>query len=466
MKNRKMKTISVAALITLSGLGLAGCSVGALSPKVLGKEASAPNSKRDNSPFTLTFEFWGSNFEQKAQQGMADQFMKAFPNVTVKPVIAPSNFQTKINALMAAHQLPDMSYLGGPQAQVWGQEGHIVNMAPYVKKIPALQNWIPETYLHWAPNAYTTLSTLENMSLYYNPTLFRKAKLAYPPAVGDKAWSWPEFVHIAQELTLDNHGLHPYQKGFDPMHITQYGVNIPVTWDLGWYPYLRSAGGHIVNANGTKYTMDSPQAVTAFQDLHDLIWKYHVAPTPTVQSTMPASSIILQTGQYAMTMDGQWNLLDFAQTHLKFGIGVLPKIVTPAVDVFSGATVIYSSSKNIADDIKYLEYESNPLSDLVKEGLWMPVRKQYYTNPKLLNEWTDNAAHPAEYKTAVAAYILKYSVGDPANKIKNFIKIDPIIEQNLDLIWQNKKPVKEVLVSIGKQIQPMLSGIWPDNNQK
>lgn len=440
-----MATSVLAATVGLSGIG---------SMAIAGTQ---------NAPITMKFMFWGSNFEEQIQKQMATDYQKTHPNVTIDAEIAPTDFQTKLNAMMAAHQLPDMSYLGSDMALQWGSEGHVTNMAPWVKSNPGLANWLPQTYIHWTPDKFTTLSTLECMSLYYNPAMFKTAHMAPPPANAAHAWTWPQFVHAAQELTLDDHGLHPYQKGFDPSHIKQYGVNVPVSWDLGWYPYLISAGADITNAAVTKYTMDSPKAVQAFQDLHDLIWKYHVCPTPTVQKTLPASSVQLQTGQYAMVMDGQWMLLDYAGMHLKFGIGVLPKIGKPVVDVMSGASVVYTSTKYPKQAVDYITYEANPLSKLVTSGLWMPVKKEYYTNPKLVAEWTNNPAHPPEYKTAVVDYVLQDSVGDPANHIKDFSQIDPVIEQNLDEIWLNKKPVKQVLETIGKQIQPMLKGAWPNH---
>lgn len=450
MKKRLYSAAAAVTLVTLTGVS--GCGQG---------QASSGSNNAGGQDTTISFMFWGSNFEQKGQAQAVSDFEKQNPNITVKTSIIPSDYQTKLNTLMASNQLPDTSYLDEGQAAVWGSEGHILNMAPYVKKYKQLQGWIPETKIYWAPGKFTTMNTLETELLYYNPTLFKKAGLATPPTDPSKAWTWSQFVQVAQELTVDDHGLHPNQPGFDPNHIVQYGINMPIGGLTGWYPYLLSNGGEITNANGTKYEMNSPQAVQAFQDIHDLIYKYHVMPTPANQSTLPATNVLLQTNKFGMVMDGQWNLLSFAQSHIQVGVAALPKIAKPADYLFSGAGVIYSSTKHPDAAVKFDIFETNPLSSLVTGGLWMPVEKDYYSNPKLLDKWTNNAAHPAGYKTTVPDYVLNYDSGDPETIYKNWPKIDSVIEQKLSLIWDNKQPVQQVLNEIGKQVQPLLQGKWP-----
>lgn len=433
-----------------------------LSTLIVGCGSNSASSSNANDT-TLKFMFWGSPFEKKIQQQQAAEFSKKNPGVNVNVQIIPSNFKTKMNTLMASGNMPDMSYLGASHALIWGKQGHILNLAPYVKKDPKLQGWLPESHIYWAPGKFTNLSTLEMESLYYNPAIFKKANISPPPDSEKNAWTWPQFVKVAEKLTVDSNGKHPNDPGFDPKHIVQYGINLPIeNYIDAWYNFLLSAGGSITNSKGTMYTMNSPAAVDTFQKLHDLIWKYHVMPTPAQSKNLPGTDQALQTGKYAMIMDGQWMLLDFSQKHLKFGIGVLPKIKKPAVVLFSGAQPIYSSTKHPKEAIKFLEFETNPLSQLVQQGLWMPLQKKYYTDPKLVKKWAYNGAHPEpQYKNAVINTALNYGHEDPGNIIKNFSKIDNAIEQKLDLIWANKKPVKPVLNEIGKQVTPLLKGKYP-----
>lgn len=441
---------------------LSGCAVSANSDNASNSSSNTSQNGEasTSSQTTINFMFWGSNFEQQAQQQMARDFQKQNPSITVSTTIIPSDYQTKLNTLLAANQLPDTSYLDEGQAAVWGSEGHILNMAPYVAKYKQLQGWIPETKISWAPGKFTTMNTLETELLFYNPTLFKKAGVAVPPTDPGKAWTWSQFVAVAERLTVDDHGLHPNQKGFDPNHIVQYGVNIPIGGYTGWYPYLLSAGGDITNTKGTKYTMNSPQAVQTFQNLHDLIYKYHVMPSPADQSNLPADNVLLQTGKFGMVIDGQWNLLSFAQSHVNVGVAALPKIEKPADILFSGAGVIYSTTKHPDAAVKFDIFETNPLSPLVEGGLWMPVEEKYYSNKSLLNKWTNNSAHPSGYKTTVPDYVLHYDSGDPETIYKNWPQIDNVIEQKLSLIWDNKESVKSVLDQIGKQVQPLLQGKW------
>lgn len=450
---KKMKKMKGSILLVVSVL-----IIGVLMTGCTNVNSTAGNSNSNS----LSFMFWGSPFEKNIQIQQAQEFSKQ-NKVNVSAQIIPSDFQTKLNTLMASGNMPDMSYLGAGQALIWGQQGHILNLAPYEKKDPQLQGWLPESHVYWAPGKFTTLSTIEMETLYYNPSIFKKANIAPPPDNESNAWTWDQFVATAQALTVDKNGKHPNDPGFDPNHIVQYGVNMPIEDNYdGWYDYLLSSGGSITNAAGTKYTMNSPEAVRAFQDLHDLIWKYHVMPSPAQSKNLPGTDQALETGKYAMIMDGQWMLLDFNQQHIKFGIGVLPKIEQPANMLFSGAQPIYSNTKNPDAAVKFLEFEDQPTGQLVTNGLWMPLQQKYYTDPKLIKTWAYNSAHPEpQFKNAIIDSVINYGASDPGNILKNFPQIDNTIEQKLDLIWANQAPVKQVLDQIGQQVTPLLQGTYP-----
>jgi multiple sugar transport system substrate-binding protein len=451
---KKVSKRPIFFLVTVLLLGtlLVGCS-------------SSTSGNASGGTKQLKFTFWGSAFEKQIQEQQAKDFSKQNPGVNVTAQIIPSDYQTKLNTLMASGNMPDMSYLDPGQALIWGQQGHILNLAPYLKTNPALDNWLPQGYIYWAPGKFTNLSTLEMETMYYNPALFKKAGITPPPDNQQNAWTWDQFVSVAEKLTIDSNGKHPTDPGFDPNHIVQYGINMPVEdWVDGWYSYLLSAGGDILDPTGTKYVMDSPAAIQCFQQLHDLIWKYHVMPTPAQTKNLPGTDQALATGKYAMIQDGQWMLLDFAQQHLKFNIGVLPSMGKPAAVLFSGAQPVFSSTKDPKDAIKFLEYETNPESQLVKQGLWMPLQKKYYTDPKLIKTWAYNSAHPEpNYQNAIIDTALNYGHKDPADYIKNWPKIDSVIEQKLDLIWSNQGSVPDVLKSIGPAVTPLLQGVYPSH---
>ena len=67
----------------------------------------------------------------------------------------------------------------------------------------------------------------------------------------------------------------------------------------------------MVNEDGTRLLLDSPEATEAMQKMADLMWVQHVAPTPMQDQNLPDYVTMLQTGNLAMHISGHWSLLDY-----------------------------------------------------------------------------------------------------------------------------------------------------------
>ncbi len=148
--------------------------------------------------------------------------------------------------------------------------------------------------------------------MFYNKELFAEADVDLPPSKAENGWTWDEFVEVSKKLTKDANGKNPDQPGFNPDNIVQYGVSIPTNFN-GWLPLVQSNGGDITNEDGTKLTLNTPEAKEALEKIHDLIYKHHVAPTPVQMENMPATSVSLQTKKVAMAIDGQCGLYSILQ---------------------------------------------------------------------------------------------------------------------------------------------------------
>jgi multiple sugar transport system substrate-binding protein len=425
------------------------------------KEAN-PTNRQTSVPVRLTFMYWGSAFEKRSVESMVEAFEASHPNIQIDAQHITGDYATKINTLMAAGELPDVAYLTEALALEFAEKGRILDMTDYVKIYPELANRLPQTYYYFAPGkTIGTNTAAEICTLFYNKDLFSEADVEFPPASPDEAWTWDEFVQAAQRLTKDINGKHPTESGFDPNNIVQYGVSFPTSW-VGWYPFLVSNGADITNEDGTEYTLNRPEAVEVLQKLQDLMFTYHVAPTAIQLYNMSTTSARLETKKVAMAIDGQWNLLDFASSTVNVGIGVLPKLKQAKTVVFGAPTVIFSSTNHPEEALEFYLYHNDPRKvDLYSQGLWMPLELKYYTEEKYIKQWTDNDAHPPEFKEAVIDYALYYSVPAPTYRLRNWSVIYPRISESLDLIWTNKKRAQEVLDELKRTVEPLLQGKYP-----
>ncbi len=413
----------------------------------------------------LQFMYWGSTFEQKAINAMLDKFEKDHEGSTVRPIYTPEEYDTKMNTLVASKRPPDVAYMGSAIGYRLADQGKLVNLFDHFDKYPGLAERLPGTYFWYGKDkTFGTQTANEVMLLWYNKKSLDDAGVEHPPASADKAWTWDQLVENAHKLTVDREGKHPDESGFDPKQIKQFGVSVNIEFPGMWYGLLRSNGVDVVDESGKKCLLDTPEAIEVFQNLQDLIYKYHVAPTPaqTGGDSAPPSNVQLQTRRIAMVFDGQWILLDMSQSDLDYGIGVLPTYQEPMTASMGGASVIFSESKYPEEAVELFMYHNDPAHvDLYSNGLWMPLERKYYTEPEFIAKWAENDVHPPEFKTAVIDYTVNNSAAVFGQRLKNMDKIDTILTPALQQIQTGKRPAADVLKELTPKIDKLLLGWNP-----
>ncbi|GAB3408048.1 ABC transporter substrate-binding protein [Flindersiella endophytica] len=450
-------------LLRLGGLAATGSAALALTAACNGKSLGESGSAGDK---TMQFMFWGSTAEQKAISQMLAQFKRERPEITVKPLFTPADFDTKLNALVAGNRAPDLTYMNAGMGYRLAEQGKLVNLYPYFDKYPDLANRLPGTYFWWDKGkTFGTQSANESMQLFYSKAAFKDAGIDLPPAEAAKAWSWDTFVEHAHQLTHDQNGRTPDQNGFDPKRIRQYGTSMN-WWHGTWYPLLLSKGIDFADETGKKSLLDTPEAIEVFQNLADLMYEHRVAPTPTqLGNNAPSTTVQLKTRRIAMVVDGQWTLLDLSEGDLEFGIGVLPSHGTPMTTTMGGATAIFASTKHEQEAVELYLFHDDPRQvDLFANGLWMPLSTKYYTDQAAIDSWTKNDAHPPEFRTAVVDYTLKNSKVTCYQRLKNIDAIDKVVTPALQVVQQGKQKAADVLRPLAKKLNGgLLQGSYPSD---
>ena len=173
-----------------------------------------------------------------------------------------------------------------------------MDLSDHFQNDPEASTRMRQIYYKLQDQIIGTSATIETIILYYNKQVFDRAGLTYPPATTEEAWSWEEFVAICRKLTTDGNGYDATNPNFEVEHITTYAVAFPQSM-LFLLSFIYSNGGQVANDDGQK--------------LQDLIYRYHVAPTPSTLQSMPSASFMLQTGKVAMDISGHWQILDLSQ---------------------------------------------------------------------------------------------------------------------------------------------------------
>ena len=188
--------------------------------------------------------------------------------------------------------------------------------------------------------------------IFYNKDIFDKYGEPYPP----REMSWEQFVEIGQRLTR----LEPGSK-----HVQCFGA-----MNLYWYELVLQAGGRIYSPEGVRCVLDSPKAIEAIEFYRDLMFKYHIMPTPQEQSSISGQGDLgldviqwFARGKVAMIRMSKRGLITLEQyPHLKGRIGFChqPHHRKKIYLISSRLVGVNRKSKKMSAAIRFMKFLTSP----------------------------------------------------------------------------------------------------------
>ena len=412
------------------------------------------------APTEVTYMCWYNTTQSEAQgnQALIDKYNASQNKVHVTMMAIPRDgYETKVNTMAAAGQLPDCTQLSEAMAIQFAADNLLADVSAMYPKDAAPLKSLTFTY-NGKPIGYS--SGDEVLLLYYNKKLFDAAKLPYPPASADKAWTWQQFIDAAKKLTKDKNGKTANDAGFDPKNIITYGADFNRLWWM-WPIVCYSNGGGLMSPDGKELWINKPESIEAMQKLADLYIKEKVAPSPADWSAMPSLDLTLLSNKVAMAVSGQWemgvSLNNSLKDGLEYGVGVLPKF-KKAVTYNTGAPYgIFKTTKNLAasmDFIKWWSAEENQWGNITN-GILMPVMAKWYANEAAMRQWADHPPRPpfAMYKTAVIDYAMNNAIQVPWYYFNGYQGLNDILGSGIDAVWNGQTTAKAYIASIMPQLQ-------------
>ncbi|HEY3330816.1 MAG TPA: extracellular solute-binding protein [Capsulimonadaceae bacterium] len=280
-------------------------------------------------------------------------------------------------------------------------------------------------------------------ALWLNKDIFAKEGIPLPKG----PWTWDEFIPLAKKLTKrDAQGT-----------ITQYGMLLD--W-YQWTQFVHQWGGHIYNADGTRCTLDSPEAAAGVQFLHDLVYKEHVLPSPSEQDAMATTGgwgsgtiTLFQGGHSAMALGGRWWLCTIRKQQDLHLAAVECPHPAKGLRIFDGSgrsTLINAKSKKREQAIVFLEYlRSKQYTDMINhqaDGLG-PTQKYC-----MGDDYLHDPAYPHEDFNDVWRSVMPYGVPNEISPYVTSQVADVIIQKQIDLIKADQKPVAKAMADAAAQV--------------
>lgn len=283
-------------------------------------------------------------------------------------------------------------------------------------------------------------------AIWYHREIFEAEGLK-PPR---NPWKWEEFIPLAQRLNKrDSNG-----------KMSRFGFVFD--WDNNWYQFVLQWGGRLYSDDGTQVLIDRPEAIAGFQFMRDLVYRYHVSPTPTEEAAMAtqggwgSGSISWFGGRRgAMALGGRWwlNLLRGYQG-LRLGAMECPVHDRRVFLGYGRATVINSKSPRREEALSFLAYEaSKPYNDLINHqaDAVSPVRRYCY-----LPQFLHDPAYPQEDYNAVWRDVMQYGVPMLESPFVNGQAVERLLKKQRDLVQNGQKSAAEAFSTAAQQVRALM----------
>lgn len=293
----------------------------------------------------------------------------------------------------------------------------------------------PDPTYTYEGRAYGFPANVAANAIWINKELFDQAGVPCPKG----PMTWEQFVPLAQKLTRrDSNG-----------RVQQYGFMFD--FRDAWMHFALQWGGRFYSEDGTRCVADSPEAIQATQFMYDLIYKYHVSPTPVEESAMATqggwgSGVITFFGgaKAAMALGGRWWLCTLRDyKNLRLGAFESPHGPKRVFRGYGKGVIINRNSPRREDAFKFLLYmngkEYNDLINHQADAL-CPVKRYCYSE-----EYLHDPKYPKEDFNEVWRDIMGVSEPETLSPFVNGAVADRILTKQLDLVKADQKPVADAM---------------------
>ena len=292
------------ALMTLAALAAAALVAGSCGGDDGGGGSSGGKAK-------LTF--WHGQTEMWADclATQIAEFNRTHKNIEVSSdtggVVADRMLQ-KVTAGLQAGNYPDIAYVFGSDLANFAKSDKLLDLTDsdkidIDKFYPAGRD---SATVDGRVRAVPAL--IDNLAVVYNRKLFKQAGVDFP----SDDWTWDDFRATAKQMTDEAHGI--------------VGTGWPGTGDedTTWriWPLVWQLGGDVLSQDGDSVGFDGDSGDGALSYVRDLAADGSVYIDTSAGSER--MNQLFQSNKMAMTVTGPWNLPDFVDAKVDYGVAFLP----------------------------------------------------------------------------------------------------------------------------------------------
>jgi len=310
----------------------------------------------------LVYRTWDDQQKIGLEKVMA-AFEKKNPKIDVKVELLPyDQYWTKLTADVVAGTAPDVFWMQTTDFPDFVSKGVLADLTGDIKDLSSYNKNVVDSYTYKG-KLYGVPKDWGAVALLYNKDLFAKAGVTMPDNLTWAPDGSGTFLPMLRKLTVDSHGRHPDDPGFDAKKVKTWGFASWNHYQTQWMNWMVSNGGQLIDKPFGKLTINSPQDVAALQWGVDLSKKWKVSP-PATETNPPTGQAteMFERGQVAI-FPANNALLPFVQPAAKFKIGVASMPAGPAgraVNINGLSEAVYAKSPHLAQAKQLARFLATP----------------------------------------------------------------------------------------------------------
>lgn len=314
-------------------------------------------------------------------EGMAQEFTKQNPNITIKPVYTGSYADTavKTQAGVQSKNPPDVAVLQSTELFSLLDMDAIIPLDDYIAKEGG-EAYLSDFYPAFLSNSQTGGKTYSipfqrsTIVLYYNKDLFQAAGLDPEKA----PQTWDEMKDYAKKLTKDG----------------TWGLEIPVSGYAYWMlqTFALQNGNNLMSEDGKKVMFNTPENIEGLQYWSDLAKKDKVIPEGVTEwGTVPSDFLEGKTAMMYHTTGNLSNVKNNAK--FNFGVSFLPKNKSYGSPTGGGNMYIFKDIDKKKQDAawKFIQFmtETERAAQWSMDTGYVAVKKSAYETERMKKYTTD-----------------------------------------------------------------------------
>ncbi|WP_407562857.1 extracellular solute-binding protein [Streptomyces sp. 184] len=340
----------------------------ALGVTVGGTLAACGSSSGDGSPGTLTFSVWGSDAEIAAFNTLARAFEKKNGEVKVKVEQLPfDQMRQTLDARLQSEQGPDLFRVTYNDIGLYASQGVLLELGSAVGDQRAAFLDALWAGVQYEGKPYGIPHHTDTTAVVFNKDHFAAAGITDVPQALDEAWSWEEFIEVAERLSA---------KTGQPA----FGVNWQQAGAFRWFNWLWQNGGRALSDDGKSSVLDSPEARSALAFTRSF-YDDGLMPTNLMLKTNTSPDLVFPSGKISMGFVGDFLLADLTKrtTDFDFGVTYLPRgSGGAAADLGGNAVAVTTQSGNPEAATAFASFLAEPanMQAFCEKTTVLPARKE------------------------------------------------------------------------------------------